>query len=132
MTRAASSPTHYEVLSLPNPERCASPVPREKLKAAYHRALLRHHPDKRDLAKSTFTIDEIGLAYNVLLDPTTRSAYDRTLLNLPSELHHDPSTGQPRSEILDLDELAYDDSNKIWYRGCRCGLDRGYVWKHEI
>ncbi|KAI5292313.1 hypothetical protein KEM52_006453, partial [Ascosphaera acerosa] len=109
---AAAMPTtpagasHYAVLGLPGPA-AGQPriLNRSDLKAAYHRALLRHHPDKaafgtsakpsatvqsgpnslasangtRADKKASYSIDQITTAYKVLSDPASRAEYDRRL-----------------------------------------------------
>ena len=144
MTRTPSSPSHYEILSLPLPQNSISPISSQKLKAAYHRALLHHHPDKSSTlrshsirsTKSVYTIDQITHAYTTLVDPATRSAYDSFLLHSSSDqlsepLQGLPSTGQLKSELLDLDELSHNEDEGIWYHACRCGLERGFVVREE-
>jgi len=34
-------------------------------------------------------------------------------------------------EIVDLDDLHLDEEKGIWYRGCRCGDDRGFLIREE-
>ncbi|KAL8826895.1 MAG: hypothetical protein Q9191_003518 [Dirinaria sp. TL-2023a] len=140
MTRPSYPPNHYEVLSLPLPQASTPPITPHKLKAAYRRALLRHHPDKSSAfpspptrsTKPAYTVDQITHAYNTLLDPALRSAYDSSVLHSgllqPIEsLQAFPSTDQFRSEVFDLDELTRDEDEGKWYRGCRCGLEKGFV-----
>ncbi|KAI1189060.1 hypothetical protein F5B17DRAFT_228276 [Nemania serpens] len=110
ISRTSAEPTLYEVLSLP-PQRLegqASAAQHKAIKQAYHKALLKHHPDKnpRDppttppqpksssgkstslssssssVPKSqlTYTVDQIQHAYNVLSDARQRREYDRQLL----------------------------------------------------
>lgn len=107
-----TDPTHYEVLSLPKgllEESNKEHVP-QIIKQAYHRALLRHHPDKAQTPTSrpasnnnsnshnypgsntnthnatslsnhpNYTVDQIARAYATLSDPATRTLYDRDLI----------------------------------------------------
>lgn len=30
-------------------------------------------------------------------------------------------------EIADLDDLGYDEAENVWYKGCRCGDERGFL-----
>jgi diphthamide biosynthesis protein 4 len=123
--------SHYEILNLPIPTSNNAPFAAEDVKRAYRLALLKHHPDKHTIqstngAASTPSVDAIKTAYAVLSDPTSRADYDRELL-----LRRKPS-GQDKAfhtgeEVVDLDDLAFDEEEGIWYRGCRCGEDRGYV-----
>ncbi|KAI1200576.1 hypothetical protein F5X97DRAFT_83171 [Nemania serpens] len=111
ISRTSAEPTLYEILSLP-PQRLegqASAAQHKVVKQAYHKALLKHHPDKtpRDppttppqsqpqpksssgksssgassVPKSllTYTVDQIQHAYSVLSDARQRREYDRQLL----------------------------------------------------
>jgi len=103
ISRGVTTPTHYTILNLPHP-----PIPLRKpeLRAAYHRALLKHHPDKSVTSSSTsstgaeargstscaatcptgkgswaqtYTIDQVTTAYKTLADPVARAEYDRAL-----------------------------------------------------
>ncbi|KAI1261102.1 hypothetical protein F5Y18DRAFT_215907 [Xylariaceae sp. FL1019] len=109
ISRTSAEPTLYEILSLPpkNLEGQASSAQQKAVKHAYHKALLKHHPDKNQLRDSssspppsastktvksqskstsipksqlTYTVDQIQHAYNVLSDATQRREYDRNLL----------------------------------------------------
>jgi diphthamide biosynthesis protein 4 len=131
--------SYYEILKLPR--NASTTLTSEDVKTAYHRALLLHHPDKTKtkVVNSTsltekrngtrFSIDDILTAYQTLSDPVSRAAYDR-------RLHSSTSlgfTGQNDQvthigvETVDLEELDVDEDNTEWYRGCRCGDERGYV-----
>ncbi|KAK1835582.1 hypothetical protein QBC39DRAFT_378794 [Podospora conica] len=141
-------PTYYEILSLP-PSLLTTTTPssspshhQQLLKRAYRRALLNHHPDKTKTnttttkpstttttprtatTKTTYTIDQITLAFTTLSTPSLRAAYDRDLALLTTapqgEKHH---TGL---ETVDLDDLSYDDDDGEWFRACRCGNPRGF------
>jgi DnaJ-class molecular chaperone len=145
---------HYEVLGLPSPNYQdglkSSERPTEAdIKQAYRTALLKYHPDKAngssgvnpggyasqaDSTGSKPSIDVIKQAYEVLLDPRARAEYDRELLLRQSstlkasngvddkEKHF--RTGE---EVVDLDELQYDEEKGFWYRACRCGEAVSYV-----
>jgi len=135
--------THYEVLGLPqnilDDQKDVVPL----VKRAYHRALLRHHPDKTSTQtqgvtfstnSTKFTIDQISTALNVLSDPRKRAEYDKSLLTRP---HSGASLGDGNSgfqtdiENVDLDELPFDEAQGQWHRSCRCGNERGYVFNEE-
>jgi diphthamide biosynthesis protein 4 len=121
-------PNHYEVLGLSSApgKRYAS----DDLKLAYRRALLRNHPDKassggsHEPATPRFTVGEITQAFKTLSDPASRLEYDR---QRRLDGHHagDAATATAQ-EVVDLDDLAYDGDEGVWYRGCRCGQARGY------
>lgn len=130
--------THYEVLGLP----AGKTLTPQLIKAAYRRALLLWHPDKNNsntrVARSTaFSVDQIALAYQTLLSPKSRAEYDRSLA-LSSESAPVSKGGEifrTGVEIVDLDDLKFEEDSKTgemtWYRGCRCGDDKGYIIKEE-
>ncbi|PYH40496.1 diphthamide biosynthesis protein 4 [Aspergillus saccharolyticus JOP 1030-1] len=156
MTLITSLPLdYYEILSV---RFTSAPISKQELKSAYHRALLKHHPDKAAasagaaaqdapaslLASDThgsqparaYTIDEITAAYKVLSDPSLRAEYDRTL-----RLDRARAAGLEKArgngvlfhtglEVVDLEDLSCEegeDGEDFWYRGCRCGDERGFL-----
>lgn len=85
---------------------------------------------------TTTTVDDIVLAYKTLSNPSARTEYDRSLLSsqregLPLHLFGRPTTKDgrldPGCEVVDLDDLSFDEERSSWYRGCRCGDDKGFV-----
>ncbi|GLA56755.1 diphthamide biosynthesis protein 4 [Aspergillus tubingensis] len=149
---------HYEVLNLPFTE-TPTALSKQQLKAAYHKALLKHHPDKAPgaIAKDgqtsststsslttsdtnssshtthRYTIDEITTAYKTLSDPYLRAEYDRSLRLDRARVAEREKTGtvfHTGLEVVDLEDLACDESDAdaaLWYRGCRCGDERGFL-----
>lgn len=120
---------HYDVLSFPT-DLLAHRISQKEIKAAYHRALLAHHPDKATApsysSATKYTIDDVKTAYGVLSDPLSRSEHDRTLrLQAPSQSV--PTQNLAGLEIADLDDLQHDEAKGYWYRNCRCGQDRGFI-----
>jgi len=120
----------YAVLGLVGPthDRTASA---EDIKRAYRRALLTHHPDKAIASTklSKPTIDEITSAYQTLSTLSLRAELDRQLL-LSAKLSTTQRQTLPIShvtEMVDLDDLTYDGTQGLWYRGCRCGMERGFI-----
>ncbi|CAK7232446.1 Diphthamide biosynthesis protein 4 [Sporothrix bragantina] len=92
------------------------------VRRAYRRALLQHHPDKQmreGVSGSTYTVDDIKAAYIALVG-------DAPTLSTPSQPALD--TTATGLEIVDLDELPYDEVSQTWYRACRCGNERGYTF----
>ncbi|KAL4928858.1 CSL zinc finger-domain-containing protein [Aspergillus undulatus] len=111
MTRSSAGPDFYEILNLPFPGSSSNTKPaitKQQLKVAYHKALLKHHPDKAlsagagavatttttlpsythtypDHSRASshtnkpITVDEITTAYKTLSDPSLRAEYDRAL-----------------------------------------------------
>ena len=140
MTQSLSTQNHYEVLALPTASRSGSAPTLSAIKSAYHRALLVHHPDKSSHGAPTstssdpeYTIDQISQAYRTLSDPKSRSSFDQKLRLYPQSravsTNNTTSVSgvAPSSEIVDLDDLVYDDEQRLWYRGCRCGQKRGFI-----
>ena len=124
MTQAPT--THYAVLNLPSPRPGAKAVTNKEIKTAYRLALLQHHPDKSKTPSSppTTSIDAIKHAYTVLSSPALRREYDLTLTLMHNSVERTHHTGE---EVVDLDDLNYDEGTGQWWRGCRCGEERGYV-----
>jgi len=135
--------TYYEVLGIAE---ARHPISKQDVKAAYHQALLLHHPDKSltrgslnrststrtrrtDEAQPAYSVDDITKAYRILSDPLTRVEYDRS-----QQLHVRTQPQQARAEAfhigletVDLDDLPYDEGPGVWYRSCRCGEPRGFI-----
>ncbi|KUI67891.1 Diphthamide biosynthesis protein 4 [Cytospora mali] len=153
-----TEPTHYEVLSLPKSlleESNGEQIP-QIIKQAYHRALLRHHPDKAQAPSSRhqhtstynrstttatstsnpiYTVDQIARAYTTLSTSTSRSQYDRYLLTQQNSSKPSQSTFQTGIETIDLDDLDYSESpgagETHWYRPCRCGNEQGFAFGED-
>lgn len=141
-----TEPTYYEVLALPKAlvdDSNAEQIP-IIIKQAYHRALLRHHPDKAPQAlktpsrtsipsssstQTTFTIDQITTAYTTLSSPTLRAEYNTHIRTARDSANHPAqSTFQTGIETIDLDDLDYSDSDARWFKPCRCGNERGFTF----
>ena len=133
MSKSEVSPTHYDILALPPPHPSAPSPTETTIKLAYHRALLAHHPDKSlPLSNNArYTIDEITLAYRVLSDASTRASYNRTIATRSANATRSCAGDGPAAELVDLDELAYDEDTEVWYRACRCGQERGFRLREE-
>ncbi len=153
------SPTYYEILSLsPTTLSRTDDDPAATtalLKRAYRRALLNHHPDKKTPTTTspqqhqhhqppkstiTITIDQISTAYATLSHPPSRKAYDLSLLSQshsPSRQATEAAANfQTGIETLDLDDLTYEEDDSghgttRWYRPCRCGNPRGYLFTED-
>ena len=126
----ATSTTYYEVLSV-TPDLLDDDGTATLLKKAYHRALLRNHPDK-DAAAPLYTIDQITQAYAVLSAPRKRADYDAQL-RVARSLHSAGSKPEFQTgvENVDLDDLPLDEAGGKWYRSCRCGNEKGYLFGEE-
>ncbi|KAG0124793.1 Diphthamide biosynthesis protein 4 [Tuber indicum] len=131
-------PTHYEILSLPpSLQNLASGA----IKKAYHRALLDHHPDKsspqKTRSKPTFSIDQITTAFTVLSDPPQRRKYDQELKNANAGIPPAATAVGKVLQTVDLDDMEYCEEEQqggwkgVWWRGCRCGEERGFVLTEE-
>ncbi|KAM9879174.1 CSL zinc finger [Verticillium dahliae] len=140
----ATASNYYEILgispSLLDTERNQQA---QLIKRAYHRALLRHHPDKAksefgasdgskiSVGTSTasevahFTIDQITNAYKTLSSPSSRKAYEALLKAAQNK--KDQQVFQTGVENVDLDDLEFDEEKDVWHRSCRCGNDRGFL-----
>ncbi|KAL1976640.1 hypothetical protein VTN31DRAFT_2922 [Thermomyces dupontii] len=138
---------YYEVLNIPFLD--SAPLSTQQIKAAYHKALLRHHPDKASNTRSpaskatkpAYSVDDITNAYKTLIDPVKRAEYDRTLR---LRRDHLVDKGQLRGadvfrtglEVVDLEDLQESDSpneegQTYWYRECRCGDEKGFMVTEE-
>lgn len=134
--------SHYEILGLD---------PRDKhsladIKLAYRQTLLTHHPDKlestvrphvtlsassKSLSGTVPSVDAIVSAFHVLSDPSTRAEYDSVL---QTEHKNAVLRGKPYDhaglDSFDLEDLVFEEdatSPGSWYKGCRCGQERGFV-----
>jgi diphthamide biosynthesis protein 4 len=135
-----TKPSYYEILGLPSALQNEPHLPAQTLRGAYRRALLQHHPDKS--AKSlnstskltTYSIDQITEAFSILSDKKTRAAYDKE-----SKLQAGTKNGglegtqifRTGVETVDLDDLIVDEAQGIWYRGCRCGDEQGFLIREQ-
>lgn len=126
--------SHYEILGLSSPNGTDSKISLLDIKSAYRRALLRHHPDKSgsifgttaNAACSKYSVDQLLLAYKTLIDPASRLQYDQSLKTASVGTTY-VEISHPGLESVDLDDLEFDEAQATWYRGCRCGNERGFV-----
>ena len=126
---------YYELLGLDLRLHSETLSPLE-LKAAYRRALLRSHPDKKaqqevgsKTTNSSATVDDVAVAYKTLSEPKLRAEYDRWLQS-NTEAVRNVFGGRPHHtglETVDLDDLLFDSKATVWTRSCRCGDDRGFI-----
>lgn len=122
----------YAILGLPFTG-ASTPFSKQQIKVAYHRALLKYHPDKAPTAAGsvtttsstdhsraetyTYTVDEITTAYKTLSDPFLRADYDRSLRLSrlkAGEKHGNADVFHTGLEVVDLEDLGYeemDDNN---------------------
>ncbi|KFZ11918.1 hypothetical protein V501_04494 [Pseudogymnoascus sp. VKM F-4519 (FW-2642)] len=142
--------TYYEILGLPNSRDAARFLTPQLLKAAYRKSLLQHHPDKvqqvsspdhgstkaaNKQPSSAYTVDQITKAYSIISTPKLREEYDRELA-LQSQQTGEFGAQQKNGfrtgvEIVDLDDLEFDEKESLWFRSCRCGDDRGFLIREE-
>lgn len=138
----------YAVLGLPEPIGSRQVTPGQ-VKVAFRRALLKHHPDKaaqllnqpngeialsRGIATSKYTVDDICLARDTLIDPARRRDYDNALRlkNTQTSPNRTVSSLHPTElETLDLDDMLYDERTASWAKVCRCGNTRAYEVSEE-
>ncbi|KAJ5129874.1 uncharacterized protein N7515_005913 [Penicillium bovifimosum] len=163
MTRTACSVDFYEILSLPFTGSSSTVLSKQQIKLSYHKALLKHHPDKAgavaretglngpttststpnsflarsdDTSRQPYTIDQITTAYKTLSDPVLRAEYDRSLRLDRLKVAEREKTGDvfhTGLEVVDLEDLACEEAEAgdCWYRGCRCGDERGFLVNEE-
>lgn len=104
--------------SLLHVTRSASP---NTIKAAYHRALLRLHPDKlRQCANDPVQSADVGQLHNAFV--TLSSSALRTAYDARAELS---STGSRPAQVVSLEQFdCLEGSNgatSTWTLACRCG-----------
>jgi diphthamide biosynthesis protein 4 len=151
-TTSKKTPNYYTTLSLSSRKYDPTLTPAE-VKAAYKRALLQHHPDKKSTSsppqsRNNITIDSIALAYKILSSPSLKAEYDshlqqnsRSHNNKPNNNNTNPDSEDEDEEsdiifrtgleTVDLDDLDFVEDSKAdeetWTRSCRCGDDGGFV-----
>ena len=115
MTNPSYTETLYDSL------RITKSATSQEIKAAYHQALLRSHPDKqKGPLKSDFDIATLKRAYLTLSDPVARAAYDASL----AQTREAQTLGGPRpAQVISFDEFveAADGEGVRWTHACRCG-----------
>ncbi|CAG8023268.1 unnamed protein product, partial [Penicillium nalgiovense] len=168
VTMTAHAVNLYEILSLPFTGSSSTVLSKQQIKIAYHKALLKHHPDKAgavaretglggstnstptstpnplftrsdgNSSRQLYTIDQITTAYKTLSDPALRAEYDRSLRLDRLKVAEREKTGNvfhTGLEIVDLEDLACEEAEggdgDCWYRGCRCGDERGFLVNEE-
>ena len=159
MTNTPRTHDFYQVLSLPSPSKgLRAALTKEQVKSAYHKSLLKHHPDKASLPSdnspattnnysprfqsqsptprvSIYTVDEITAAYRTISDPKLKEEYDRSLrLSTAEKEKAGGISFRTGLEVVDLEDLVYEespDTGDFWYRGCRCGDDKGFMVTEE-
>ena len=132
----STSSNYYDILGL-SARRSDHTLSADEIKAAYRKALLLNHPDKRSQIGSdpliashgSITVDEIAIAYKTLSEPALRAEYDRWLQTYPATASSEGSSKHPYVglETVDLDDLTFDPQSELWSRGCRCGDLSGFV-----
>lgn len=130
--------THYQILNLSPSILSTQHDPAPLIKRAYRRALLQNHPDKATSSQKptvperAYSIDQITKAFNILSSPAQRAAYDTSLrLQSNPEGHGLGTKFQTGVENTDLDDLDFDAQEECWYRSCRCGNERGYLFQED-
>jgi diphthamide biosynthesis protein 4 len=91
----------------------------KEIKEAYHRALLKYHPDKN--GTGPLDISAVKAAYSVLSSTELRTKYDEALREEDASLNSRPA------QLISLDDFteccsAADHSDEVSFsHGCRCG-----------
>lgn len=121
----------YAILGLPFTGTSAA-FSKQQIKVAYHRALLKYHPDKATTAAGTvttksstssgdetragtYTVDEITAAYKTLSNPLLRTDYDRSLRLSrvkAGEKHGNADVFHTGLEVVDLEDLVYEEEEE--------------------
>jgi diphthamide biosynthesis protein 4 len=98
----------------------AADAPHSEIKHAYHRALLRSHPDKSPPSQSqSVDIALLKEAYTTLSSPELRARFDRVVDQSRGQHAHGPRPAQLVS-LDDFDEVQDVDPTE-WRYSCRCG-----------
>lgn len=138
-TRQHATPNFYEILGLSICPGDVESISFQMIKTAYRRSLLIYHPDKASVthrvtdvsasqSNSAYSIDQITEAYSFLSTPKKRAQYDIELrLQSSAQQGERKQTFKSGIEIMDLDDMAYDEAQNVWYRACRCGDERGFL-----
>jgi diphthamide biosynthesis protein 4 len=124
----------YHTLSIPPTASFAD------VKAAYRRALLLHHPDKRPVSRSlhveeslpsivrsvsnsTPSVSDIRQAYTILSDPVLRAGFDSKLRQstLTSSNSSRVEGSQRPAEVISLDDFESSENAQLYSYKCRCG-----------
>ena len=130
--------SHYKLLQI-SP---SSSLSSADIKAAYHKALLKFHPDKAVLSslkpthhnrqcesldqpaqeehKTDIDIAQLKESYITLSSPHLRAEYDSKLAD--ERLNNGGARGPRPAQIISLEEFD-DCSDGFWYHACRCGGD---------
>ena len=128
----------YEILSLPTPNEKHEVPTSQQVKTAYHRSLLKHHPDKHipciNASGVAFkpSIDEIRLAYETLANPALRREYDKRLRTQHDRAKNSGPEGKlgnstiTELDVVDLDDMDYDEEARVFTRPCRCGTEEAF------
>ena len=76
MNQDTTLPNLYDILGL------AAAASTEKIKSAFRRSALQHHPDRSDSPEAAARFRVIHNAYSVLSDPEKRAAYQKGVNDL--------------------------------------------------
>lgn len=104
---------------------CERKADYEHLKEAYHKLIVKHHPDKNESADSKAIFQRIDKAWKTLRDPHLRKKYDNELKQ--TELNK----GSLIYGTFTLKQLSYDVKEHVYYYPCRCG-GQYYFSKNDI
>ncbi|CAI7633895.1 unnamed protein product [Penicillium viridicatum] len=138
MTRTTHAVDLYEILSLPFSGSSSTVLSKQQIKIAYHKALLKHHPDKagavaRETGLSGSTNSTSTSTPSPLFAKSDGNS-SRQLLKV-AEREKTGDVFHTGLEIVDLEDLACEEAEgadgDCWYRGCRCGDERGFLVNEE-
>ena len=94
-------------------------APLSSIKAAYHKALLASHPDKRSSSSTPPVHVDIALlkeAYTTLSNLSSRIAYDNIVRNTQAKA----PTGPRPAQVISLEDFE-EVEDSVWKHACRCG-----------
>jgi len=99
----------------------------DEIKRAYHRALLRHHPDKKRTDDSVLspvpTVDALREAFRILSNPSSRQSYDQRPKSTTHSVNQMPVMGSRPANVVSLDDCqeVVQGASLTWTYSCRCG-----------
>ncbi|KAF5382745.1 hypothetical protein D9615_002900 [Tricholomella constricta] len=113
-------PDFYELLSVPKDASAA------EIKIAYHRALLRFHPDKNNHLNTPSKPESISIslikdAYSILSEPSRRKQYDSSTRQRIAAVGPRPAQVVSLEEFEEVTHGSDPEEISTWQYECRCG-----------
>ena len=127
--------SYRQALLVNHPDKAES-LPTNRSLASAHR-VKEENARRRSSNTSKPTVDDICAAYRVLSDPRRRHEYDAQLIEVRRRDGYCGATNAARQghkkntttelDVVDLDEMDYDEATSQWTRPCRCGKSDGFT-----